>query len=263
LDLSTRIMIFRQQEGLSAGYKKRELQVETIAEVAPLLKRYLTGRSLEISCEESATQDLFICTHGSHDKCCARYGYPFYRKAKAIAADLGLDQVRVWQVSHIGGHRFAPTLVSFPDGRYYGALDEASLTAILTRTGNNICLNTIYRGWGILPKQVQVLERELALQHGWGWFGYRVSYKIINVDTEMQSMQVELYCEKLGFRSLTYIANIIEDTSKTQMLIGSCNSDQLSKFVKFKIEDLQCMSQAPDWGSAAKLAIAPSYSKHL
>jgi hypothetical protein len=143
---TVRVMMFRQAEPLSHGYRKRELELDSIHDVAPLLEHYLTEAGLAVDCQDSDTQDIFVCTHGSHDRCCAKFGYPFYRQAIAIASQLQLSNTRIWQVSHIGGHRFAPTIATFPDGRYYGALDAISLTAILQRTGDIQCLKRVYRG---------------------------------------------------------------------------------------------------------------------
>jgi hypothetical protein len=239
---STRILLFRQQEGFSRGYLRRELQVETIADVAPLLSEYFSDRGFEIECGESEIQDYFICTHGSHDKCCAHFGYPFYREAKAILTDLDLPHVRVWQVSHIGGHRFAPTFVSFPEGRYYGAVNSEGFKAIVERKGNIDCLRTMYRGWGILPKQAQVVERELLLQYGWELLQAKVACLVTSVTNCATVTQVELCYQLPGGDSLHYGAEVFEDERKTQYLLGSCGNQQLSKFIKYTISKLENLS---------------------
>src|SRR5205085_492850 len=48
------------------------------------------------------------CTHGVHDKCCARRGLPVYA---ALAA---LPDETAWQCSHMGGDRFAANVLCFP-----------------------------------------------------------------------------------------------------------------------------------------------------
>lgn len=166
-DNCTKILIFRQPEGLCAVYSKQEIQVSSIKDVAPALRDYLAAESRNSEYTKTETRDILVCTHGSHDKCCAKYGNPFYRQALAIVANLSLNNVRIWQVSHFGGHRFAPTAIDFPSGRYYGRLDQSSFTSILTRTGEINCLNNVYRGWGMLPYPAQIMERELILMHGW------------------------------------------------------------------------------------------------
>ncbi len=57
---------------------------------------------------------VLICTHGRRDRCCAKFGMPIYN---ALQAELG---DAVWQTTHLGGHRFAPTLLTLPDGVSYG-----------------------------------------------------------------------------------------------------------------------------------------------
>ena len=70
---------------------------------------------------ETATGPLFcVCTHGKHDACCAERGRPV---AAALAAT---HPGPTWEVSHIGGDRFAGNLLVLPDGLYYGRLDPES-----------------------------------------------------------------------------------------------------------------------------------------
>ncbi|KRB77860.1 hypothetical protein ASE01_06650 [Nocardioides sp. Root190] len=60
---------------------------------------------------------LCVCTHGRHDACCAEQGRPV---ASALAAE---HPDATWEVSHIGGDRFAGNLLVLPDGLYYGRMD--------------------------------------------------------------------------------------------------------------------------------------------
>ena len=61
-----------------------------------------------------------VCTNGLRDACCARHGRPL---AKALAERY---PGRVWECSHLGGHRFAPNLVCLPDGLWFGRADAAA-----------------------------------------------------------------------------------------------------------------------------------------
>ena len=65
---------------------------------------------------EPVDHPLFlVCTHGKHDRCCAKYGRPLYDAVREQ-----VDEDWVWQSSHVGGDRFAGNLVALPDGVYYG-----------------------------------------------------------------------------------------------------------------------------------------------
>ncbi len=58
-----------------------------------------------------------VCAHGRHDECCATRG-------RAVAVRLAQrDGPVVWECSHIGGDRFAATLLLFPHGINYGRAD--------------------------------------------------------------------------------------------------------------------------------------------
>lgn len=60
---------------------------------------------------------LLICTNGTRDRCCAVRSRPV---ALAAAAR---RPAQVWECSHTGGHRFAPTAVLLPTGRALARLD--------------------------------------------------------------------------------------------------------------------------------------------
>jgi hypothetical protein len=237
-----RVIAFHRHSSPSTGYIRQEFRVN-LEKVVPLIERYLANPeaiALQPSTERSI-RDFFICTHGSHDKCCAHYGYPFFRQARTIALNLGLRDVRVWQVSHIGGHRFAPTMIGFPDGRYYGALDGESFAAIAQRQGDIHHIHTVYRGWGILPRNVQVLERELFRQYGWDWFNYRVNCQVLEENSSF--LRVEFSCEKTGTHSQHYEAELVKDEAKTLYLRGSCDSEKVSPFPKFALQQLRRLSR--------------------
>jgi hypothetical protein len=67
-----------------------------------------------------------ICTNGKRDRCCALFGAAVYR---ALAAQVG---PAAWQTTHLGGHRFAPTGLVFPQGVSYGRLHPDALPDFIT-----------------------------------------------------------------------------------------------------------------------------------
>ncbi|MGE5274718.1 MAG: sucrase ferredoxin [Verrucomicrobiota bacterium] len=69
---------------------------------------------------------LLVCTHGKHDRCCARHGRPLYQALEEQAEDGW-----VWQASHLGGDRFAGNVVVLPDGLYFGRVAPADAWSVL------------------------------------------------------------------------------------------------------------------------------------
>jgi hypothetical protein len=227
---------------LFGGYEKHEFNADSIDQVAGIVKSYLAGEVPDCETENKPARDILVCTHGSHDMCCARYGNPFYAQATVLACELELNDVRVWRSSHFGGHRMAPTAIDLPDGRYYGNLDRTSFQSILTRTGEIECLNQVYRGWGILPNPIQVLERKLIMLYGWDWFNYKVAGKILDLDTINNAFLAEITFQKAD-GMYTYRANLVKHETKTVRLKGSCGAKKESEFVKYSVENLHFYSK--------------------
>lgn len=235
----TRVLMFRKPEGSAATYDQQELQVPSLQDVAPAVKDCLANWENHNEGTQPLTRDILVCTHGSHDKCCARYGKPFYYQALATVEQLSLDGVRIWECSHFGGHRFAPTIIDFPEGRYYGRLNSDSFTAILTKTGDLSCLSDIYRGWSLLPYSAQVLERELIFRHGWDWFKYKVTCQIIEQNEDESFSRIELMFEKPNGVLGACRADVVEDEGKCLYLIGDCEGTQAEKTPQFHVQNLR------------------------
>lgn len=65
---------------------------------------------------------LAVCTNAKRDQCCAVRG-------RDLAHQLNVAHPgQIWETSHLGGHRFSPTLVSLPSGYLYGGPDAGDLT---------------------------------------------------------------------------------------------------------------------------------------
>ncbi|MEP7193335.1 MAG: sucrase ferredoxin [Actinomycetota bacterium] len=73
----------------------------------------------------SAGPVLLICTNSKRDVCCSARG----REVAFQAASQRSGQV--WECSHTGGHRFAPTGVLLPAGQTFGRLSGASAVAVI------------------------------------------------------------------------------------------------------------------------------------
>ncbi|WP_340375468.1 sucrase ferredoxin [Streptomyces sp. SS7] len=66
-----------------------------------------------------------VCTNGKRDRCCALLGRP-------LAAELAASGVPgVWEVTHLGGHRFSPTVLVLPHGYVYGRAEAHTVKEAL------------------------------------------------------------------------------------------------------------------------------------
>ncbi|MBW4460416.1 MAG: hypothetical protein KME47_09270 [Nodosilinea sp. WJT8-NPBG4] len=146
--------------------------------------------------------------------------------------------IRIWQASHIGGHRMAPTAIDFPSARYYGYLDAESLRSVLTHSGDIHTLDTIYRGWGLLPWAAQMLEKQLLLTHGWDWLTYSVSAQVLEHDEDETFNRVELSYKTSGGEQQTHRAEVVADSTGTAQLKGSCASKALSAVTPYQVKTL-------------------------
>lgn len=116
---------------------------------------------------ERPPRDLLVCTHGAVDAACAKFGFPLYHHLRQGYA---AEHLRVWRISHFGGHVFAPTLLDMPSGRSWGYVGEAQAAAIAHEAGPLADLRGHYRGWAALENGfLQAAEREILLREGWRW----------------------------------------------------------------------------------------------
>ena len=104
---------------------------------------------------------FLVCTHGKHDRCCARHGRPLWE-----ALSEQLDESWAWQASHIGGDRFAGNLVALPQGIYYGRVDRDDVPELLDEHLAGRLPLAHYRGRSCWPFAVQAAERRVRAEEG-------------------------------------------------------------------------------------------------
>jgi hypothetical protein len=100
-----------------------------------------------------------VCTNGKRDQCCAVRGRPV---AAAIAA-AGWD---TWECSHLGGHRFAATIMLLPTGDMFGWLDPQSAVEVIRRFDAGQLAASHYRGRCGQPAPVQAALHAAAVRLG-------------------------------------------------------------------------------------------------
>jgi hypothetical protein len=186
-------------------------------------------------------RDLLVCTHGVHDACCGKFGYPVYDRLRSVAADM--EGLRVWRSSHLGGHRFAATLVDLPESRSWGNLDPEVAERVARRDGPVADLAPYYRGWaGLQTAPEQVAERAMLAREGWGWTGYEkyvAGTQLIGEPGEESRVRIG-YESPDGAVSGAYEADI--EPAPGVMTLAKTGSEPLQEAPQYRVARLDKLS---------------------
>jgi hypothetical protein len=164
--LGLRVLLVRRREGdPAADVVRRLILVDTVTR--EMAVRTLAAGVGGLSVQEAASMPMagfgepltgplyLVCTNGKRDACCALRG-------RALVAVLAAEQAeRVWECTHLGGHRFAGNLVCLPDGIIYGRVTAADGPRLAAAYLAGRLDPSFLRGRSAWPAPVQVAEVEL------------------------------------------------------------------------------------------------------
>lgn len=225
-----------------AAYEKSEYAVPK-SEIVPLVEALAEGsdglsRFERYEVDTSQGRDILVCTHGSHDACCGKFGYPIYEILRYGFGAASGKQLRVWRASHIGGHRFAPTLIDFPEGRYWGHLEPEALEKLVLRKGPVSELGRFYRGWaGLSGKIEQIAEREIFLREGWEWTRYLKSGRTIEAGQHGDRAEVRIEYATPGGTAGAYEATV--EANASVMTLFDSGPDPLQEVKQYRVSRLE------------------------
>jgi hypothetical protein len=74
---------------------------------------------------------VLVCTHARRDACCALSGRALVDDLQNSAQHVLPQPVDLWECSHLGGHRFAPTALVLPQGLMLGRATHSDVVAAL------------------------------------------------------------------------------------------------------------------------------------
>lgn len=232
----TVLYLRRPHDGPFASYRKDEYLVPdeeliSLVEALPDLESLVGFECYRR--DASHVRDVLVCTHGSRDVCCGKFGYPIYNLLRSRYA--GPDRLRVWRTSHIGGHRFAPTLLELPEGRYWGHFETRAVENLVLRNGSFSDLGHFYRGWaGFGSKFEQIAEREILIREGWTWAGYPRAGQVLDVSEDGDRAEVRIeYVSPEGNKIGTY--EILIEPSGSVMTLGSSGDDPLEEITQYRV----------------------------
>jgi len=122
-----------------------------------------------------------VCTNGRRDLCCGRAGAEVAR-----ALDRQLEG-RVWETTHVGGHRFAANLVALPHGLLFGRLDPESAARVVAAHDQRRIVLEHFRGRTSLRPAEQAREHFVREHTG-----------RTRIDDDLGGYEVEVRAEPLA-----------------------------------------------------------------
>ncbi len=237
------IYLRRPSSSFFAAYEKEEYLVPE-GEVVALVEALTTepempSRFARYREDTTYVRDILVCTHGSRDVCCSRFGHPIYQELRHGYAARSGGRLRVWRTSHLGGHRFAPHLLEFPEGRYWCRLKPEALEKLVLKEGPFSGLRRFYRGWaGLSSNFEQIAEREVFAREGWEWAGYLKAGEVLEVDEKEDRAEVRIeYSSPDGVFSGAYEATLETVGSVTTLLnSGTDPSQEVRQYAVSRLE---------------------------
>ena len=165
-----RVLLIRRREGDPASdavrrailvdTATREMAIRSVDDLADIALDAVADAPVTSFGARMTDPIFLVCTNGKRDACCALRG-------RALMTALATDHAeRIWECTHLGGHRFAGNLVCLPDGIIYGRVsaDDGPRLADAYLAGR--VDPALLRGRSAWPAPAQVAEQELRVRRG-------------------------------------------------------------------------------------------------
>ena len=175
----------------------------------------------------SADPVLLVCTHGNHDTCCAVRGRPVAAALSETHRDL------TWECSHVGGDRFAASVVVLPDGTYYGGLDGSDASNVIDRHLAGTVTPARLRGSSMLSTVAQAAA--VAVHERFGPGGPRDIHTEGVRQVRPGAWRVELGCD----RPLPAHVVVSVESRRSPAAVLTCRAAQPTSARTFEVTDLR------------------------
>jgi hypothetical protein len=190
-------------DGRAGPFQRREWCVPDLDAAAALVAALLGAEPDAVRAfaehrddPDPCTVDLLVCTHGTRDVCCGGTGAAVLSELVGALGGEEVGGLRVWRTSHAGGHRFAATAVSLPDGTAWAHLGADVAAAVLRRDRPAGEVAPHCRGAVTLEGAVaQVADREGLRRHGWRWLDQDRVATVVAHERDTLATTVEVLAE--------------------------------------------------------------------
>ena len=226
-----RVLLVRRREGdPAADAVRRVMLVDTVSrEMAIRTVADLSELTLDAVAEApvaefgaAMTDPIFlVCTNGKRDACCALRGRAL---VGALAADHG---ERVWDCTHLGGHRFAGNLVCLPDGIVYGRVSAADGPRLADAFLDGRLDPLLLRGRSAWPAPAQVAEQVLRVHFDLAGLG---DVRLEGIDMDAERAVVTLSIPS----GVAHRFELVAERSAPARAV-SCRADELAQPIHWRV----------------------------
>jgi hypothetical protein len=189
LTSARRVIVHRVHEDRPGTFEQFDARVDEDDLADQAMRVVERALAAPVGAGRTGRPQVFICTHGGRDVCCGRHGVALWQEMCEA-----MPSAEFLRTSHSGGHRFAPTAMTFPSAQLWAWLDREILTGILDRTGDpRDLVRRHYRGSAAMPSPaVQALEREAFAREGWAWLDHkRIGSEVDTADNGLVTARID------------------------------------------------------------------------
>lgn len=233
----TRVFYLR---ALSSSYQKLEFLFpsQNLADrVEKLVLSNDPGSEFEeFKVDELGSRDYFICAHFNRDRCCGIFGRALYEKMRE-AEFLKNSGLRLFKCTHIGGHRFAPTMFEIPSMTFWGYLDETSMRNIMSRENISSAVDHYRGGSGLMSPYFQVAEREVLRRVGWDWFHYE--HRTFTGSFHEKSATITVRLQK-NPQTPENVLTVEIDAIEPSLMLANCADLSPQPFPQYRVKKVVC-----------------------
>lgn len=163
-----------------------------------------------------------ICMHGRRDRCCPLFGLPVHVEMMQHGGPA------VWQSSHIGGHRFAPNVISFPQGAVYGRVPPQRARALMNDCRDGLVTPDLLRGRACYEAPIQAADVYLRQATGARELD---AFTLRGVDADARGAWTVTFAAKSG---MLHHLRVVEEPADFA-IYGSCGDDAPKETTVFRL----------------------------
>ncbi|HTO00463.1 MAG TPA: sucrase ferredoxin [Microthrixaceae bacterium] len=207
--------------------------------------------SASASAEGRGPVELFVCTHGQRDICCGGSGTVLHTQLVDLL-DLEADmpagarasgyELSVRRVSHTGGHRFAPTALTFPDGYAWSHLDARLALGVARRSievsevMGHVRGSTLFKGG-----PAQMADRYGLGVVGWDWLDAHRSVELIGFDRRTMATDVRVNAEMPNGEEHCFELRVGIERHIPQITCGAIDSPEYKVEPVWRVEEARSL----------------------